>query len=868
MRAIRPLQILLSWLLLGGIAWADSFVAYNEIQDEGTAVTPRRVKLNLIGAGVSCVDSTSPARTNCTISGGGSGNSFETIDAPAGTDPVASSSTDTLTLTDGLGFLITGTAASDTLDFSFDYTNTLAGNPAMAAETVIFTTDGTGGGLLFEGADDTIEGLLVWNPSTSDRTLTLPDVSGNVVVDTASSVTSVQGSGLVVSAGVLAWQPTEISSLTWGTGSFTTMTFDAGASDPVLTASSGFLDLTTGTLRQAGVEVCLEDGTNCPAAGAGDVTSVGDCLTGACFTGSGTASTSLTFDRSLGDITLSYNGSSDDMELSNDLNLIDLEPHLTFDPTTAGHDSFHFYAFGDEFYFTNLTALAEIFRVDTSNRFRVDSTTLVVDMTNNYVGIGTLAPNHTLDIVDAGTDAGADAVGIEVNSTVTYDNSGARDAYGIETNITSAGAANNTLYQAGGVFKSTHAGTGTVSVFGTYNQALNTGSGDSSNAYGSYNLVESGGAGSVITNAYGLLSYINDSSAGTIGNMYGLYLDRTGTGTTATYGVFQLNNDPNFFEGSLQLGTDGVQISDDADGTVEFLGRGTGSDECLAINLDDTANVVALNNCASSSGVATLVSAFDIEIDQASPHISLNPTTGDTFGFHVDPSISTAFINNETDSVMYLHFGSSHIIDIGSPLVPSIVLTTSGSDVVVKDDMTIIDPSSSPHLQLCTASSTKCVEWYGSTAGGITLSSVTDSRVLLDLSEGDAAAHVPSLDAVRLRTSGMACGGTLSTTMDCEDFKTRIPANCTVQRVSLQAGTAPTTQAIIVDVNECNSTGASCTTIDTGTKPQIAAGATSGEDTTVTDTVLTQGNFLQFDIDQVGSGTTGADLTVTVSCLF
>lgn len=49
---------------------------------------------------------------------GGSSNSFETIDVPSGTDPVADSATDTLDLDAGWGIELTGTAASDKLDIA------------------------------------------------------------------------------------------------------------------------------------------------------------------------------------------------------------------------------------------------------------------------------------------------------------------------------------------------------------------------------------------------------------------------------------------------------------------------------------------------------------------------------------------------------------------------------------------------------------------------------------------------------------------------------------------------------------------------------------------------------------------------------
>ncbi|QQS65079.1 hypothetical protein IPO96_00765 [Candidatus Saccharibacteria bacterium] len=47
--------------------------------------------------------------------GGGAGNSFETIAVSNGTNPVADSSTDTLTLSDGAGITITGNGTTDTL---------------------------------------------------------------------------------------------------------------------------------------------------------------------------------------------------------------------------------------------------------------------------------------------------------------------------------------------------------------------------------------------------------------------------------------------------------------------------------------------------------------------------------------------------------------------------------------------------------------------------------------------------------------------------------------------------------------------------------------------------------------------------------
>ena len=184
-----------------------------------------------------------------------------------------------------------------------------------------------------------------------------------------------------------------------------------------------------------------------------------------------------------------------------------------------------------------------------------------------------------------------------------------------------------------------------------------------------------------ITNFDGIHVLANGDSNGTLTQFVGLYLELLPGTVTTSYGIYEPDGDvqQHLLESPLSLGATGVRLTHDSDGALEFLGQSAGADECISLNLDDTTNVASLNQCASSSGVTTLVSAFDLEVDQASPHISLNPTSGDTFGFHVDPTVSTAFINNETDSVMYLHFGSGHQINLGSGSVPAVVVTTNGT---------------------------------------------------------------------------------------------------------------------------------------------------------------------------------------------
>jgi hypothetical protein len=83
-----------------------------------------------------------------------------------------------------------------------------------------------------------------------------------------------------------------------------------------------------------------------------------------------------------------------------------------------------------------------------------------------------------------------------------------------------------------------------------------------------------------------------------------------------------------------------------------------------------------------------------------------------------------------------------------------------------------------------------------------------------------------------------------------------------VQSIRASVGTAPTGASLIVDVNKNG------TTIFTtqGNRPTIAAaGTTSGKVTNMDITSLADGDSLTVDVDQVGSGVAGSDLTVQIS---
>lgn len=99
--------------------------------------------------------------------------------------------------------------------------------------------------------------------------------------------------------------------------------------------------------------------------------------------------------------------------------------------------------------------------------------------------------------------------------------------------------------------------------------------------------------------------------------------------------------------------------------------------------------------------------------------------------------------------------------------------------------------------------------------------------------------------------------GTLTTGTGVQ--KLPFTQDAVINRVKLAVGTAPTGQAIIVDVNK-NGTSI----YPTSAKPQIAASATVGANAVPDTKLMANGDYLTIDIDQIGSGTAGADLTVVV----
>ena len=201
----------------------DTFApGYDLIRDEGTDEN-RRGAINFIGAGVSVADDSANNETEVTIGGGGSSNSFETLSVPAGTNPVADSATDTLTLTETTPFTITGTAGTDTIDLTVE-----------------------------AGADFDAAGLIEANAVALGT-----DTTNAYVADlTAGTYIDVSGGGAETATVTVDVDATEIEAVTFGAGGNASnlWTINLSGTDPTLNWVSGGATL-VGTMTADGLTV-------------------------------------------------------------------------------------------------------------------------------------------------------------------------------------------------------------------------------------------------------------------------------------------------------------------------------------------------------------------------------------------------------------------------------------------------------------------------------------------------------------------------------------------------------------------------------------------------------------------------------------
>lgn len=94
-----------------------------------------------------------------------------------------------------------------------------------------------------------------------------------------------------------------------------------------------------------------------------------------------------------------------------------------------------------------------------------------------------------------------------------------------------------------------------------------------------------------------------------------------------------------------------------------------------------------------------------------------------------------------------------------------------------------------------------------------------------------------------------------------QGFHVRAYGDITFVEAEVLVKTAPTGASFIVDIN-LNGTSLWATT--QANRPQIAAAGTAGETTSFDTATATDDDVLTMDVDQIGSGTAGSDLTVVL----
>lgn len=217
----------------------------------------------------------------------------------------------------------------------------------------------------------------------------------------------------------------------------------------------------------------------------------------------------------------------------------------------------------------------------------------------------------------------------------------------------------------------------------------------------------------------------------TVTDAANVYLDTAPSGTnvtiTRTYTLWS-DDGLNRFDGDVVVGgvasLGKLSVDGDAD-EIQLLvqGNATQTTSLLVAEQSDGTDVLTLTNAGA------LTTADDITISTANPNLTLDPTVGDSFGFHVEPSTSVAFINNETDGVHYLEFQANHTIDIGiGSSVPSIRLFTNGTgnseivlptDSIGADELDTADVPADGELLSYQGSSGRMI-WSAAGAGDIT----------------------------------------------------------------------------------------------------------------------------------------------------
>ena len=543
------------------------------------------------------------------------------------------------------------------------------------------------------------------------------------------------------------------------------------------------------------------DGSCSVAGGSGDVTAVGDCTTGACFDGS--SGTTLTFNDAGGDQTIIYNSGGDlDFNFSDDLNINDGTPHLRWIDTTANHRDFESYADANQWYLTDYTNGTILLNWTASNalKFRgsgvnyswptADGSNTNVLQTNgsgvlswaaagagsgDITSVGDVASGAAFDgtagtalTIGVSDPADAGVLRLENAATIAWEASPA----GTDETLTVNAAENFVFTDSVVVDASDPADTGAIrfdNAEGLGWEASPAGT-DCTLLLDSGEILQSSCAfntGGVLSTTGGLtIDGTTESNAEAALDIGG---EVTSTGMASTVvadslAVSSWNLTTPTITTSATFGATGVVVADDADGALEFLGAGTGADECLALNLDDTSNQAVFGNCAVSTSITDVTfSSIDItvgggNINTGNIALTVGDATTDTITLTTDgtgtgevvlpdESISTAEITNATITTTDIS-GSAGITAAQTALTAGRSLTFSTNDILA--DVELYTETHCHRINFPTAGDDDKSVWFNGTANQFTATNVwgeSDQTVTFMLQVDDGTpADMDSVD--------------------------------------------------------------------------------------------------------------------------
>lgn len=151
--------------------------------------------------------------------------------------------------------------------------------------------------------------------------------------------------------------------------------------------------------------------------------------------------------------------------------------------------------------------------------------------------------------------------------------------------------------------------------------------------------------------------------------------------------------------------------------------------------------------------------------------------------------------------------------------------------------------------------------------GGITnanissSAAITESKLAFNTSTGHSHNGVDSKLISVNRAFTFYVEGTLTTGTN-KGPRYVAPQALTIVKCWLIVRTAPTGANLTIDINKNGSTIWSTQ----GNRATITAAATSGNTTTFNTTALAAGDYVDLDLDVVGSSVAGVDLTVVLEC--